>query len=77
MALVSLRCCFRKVTSIDSVKSGPGIAFNVELEPLWCYGAAQALSWFSPFVWEPTECTAAKATPAMNERALVFDSDAP
>ena len=77
MALWSLRCCFHKVTSVDSVKSGPGIAFNVELEPLWCYGAAQALSWPSPFVWEPTKLTAAKATPAMNERALVFDSDAP
>ena len=42
MALVSRRCCFHKVTGIDSVKSGPGIAFNMELDPLWCSGAAQA-----------------------------------
>ena len=32
MALVSLSCCFHKVTSIDSVKSGPGISFSVELD---------------------------------------------
>ena len=75
MALVSRRCCFHKVTGIDSVKSGPGIAFNVELDPLWCSGAAQALSWPSPLVWEPTESTVARATPALTERALVGDSD--
>ena len=76
MALVSRRCCFHKVTGIDSVKSGPGIAFNVELDLLWCSGAAQALSWPSPLVWEPTESTAARATPALIERALVGESDA-
>ena len=37
-----------KVTSINSVKSSPGIAFSMELDPLLCYGAAQALSWPSP-----------------------------
>ena len=56
MALVSLSCCFHKVTSIDSVKSGPGIALSMNLDPLWCYGAAQA--------------PATKAIPAMSERAL-------
>ena len=76
MALVSRRCCFHKVTGIDSVKSGPGIVFNVELDPLWCSGAAQALSWPSPLVWEPTESTAARANPALAERALVGESDA-
>ena len=76
MALVSRRCCFHKVTGIDSVKSVPGIVFNVKLDPLWCSGAAQALSWPSPLVWEPTESTAARATPALTERALLGESDA-
>ncbi|XP_052512836.1 KRAB domain-containing protein 5-like [Budorcas taxicolor] len=31
-------------------ESGPGIALSMELDPLWCYGAAQALSWPSPLV---------------------------
>ena len=76
MALVSRRCCFHKVTGIDSVKSVPGIVFNVKLDPLWCSGAAQALSWPSPLVWEPTESTAARATPALTERVLLGESDA-
>ena len=58
------------------MKSGPGIAFKVELDPLWCSGAAQALSWPSPLVWEPTESTAARATPALTERVLLGESDA-
>lgn len=53
MALVSLSCCFHKVTSIDSVKSGPGIALSMKLDPLWCYGAAQALSWPAPSYGSP------------------------
>lgn len=69
MGMMSHRCCFHKVIGIDSVKSGPGIAFSVELDPLWCSGAAQALSWPSPLVWEPTESTAARATPAVTESA--------
>ena len=74
MALVALRCFFCKVTSTDSVKSGPGIALGVQLNPLWCYGAPLALSWPSPLVYKPTKSTAAKAIPAMTGRALVVDS---
>ena len=48
MPLVTLSCCFHKVTSIDSVKSGPRIALSMELDPLWCNGTAQALSWPAP-----------------------------
>ena len=50
MALMSLRCCFHQVTSIDPLKSGPRIAFIMELDPLWCSGAAQIPAWPRPLV---------------------------
>ena len=57
MASVSLRCCFHQVTSIDPLRSGPRIAFSLELDPLSC--------WPRPLTCQPTKSTAAKATPAV------------
>ena len=73
MASVSLRCCFHQVTSIDPLRSGPRIAFSLELDPLSC--------WPRPLTCQPTKSTAAKATPAVTRwlvggEALLFHSDA-
>ena len=39
-ALVPLRCCFPRVTSIDPLDSGPRIAFIMELGSLRCHGGS-------------------------------------